>query len=95
MDYGLWLSLAKRLGHTKDFHGPFDVVMAFAFYVPNLILAEIFIRARRAPGLPALQGAAALVLLAATGLIGIGTYYFTRYYWGPAILAWAAGKGGG
>ena len=55
MDYGLWLTLAKRLGHTKDFHGPFDVVMAFAFYVPNLILAEIFIRARRAPGHPALQ----------------------------------------
>jgi hypothetical protein len=86
MDYGLWLTLAKKLGHTKDFHGPFDVVMAFAFYVPNLILAEMFIRARRAPAHPALQWASALALLAAAGLVGLGTYYFTRYYWGPAIL---------
>jgi hypothetical protein len=25
-------------------------------------------------------------MLAATVLVGIGTYYFTLYYWGPAIL---------
>jgi hypothetical protein len=93
MDYGLWLSLMKKLGHTRDFHGPFDVVMAFGFYVPNLLLAELFIRARRAPAHPALQGASALVLLAATGLVGLGTYYFTRYYWGPAILQAVLGRG--
>jgi hypothetical protein len=86
MDYGLWLMLAKGVGHTHGFRGPFDVVMAFAFYVPNLVIAELFIRARRAPGHPAFHAAAAIVLLAATGLVGIGTYYFTRYYWGPAIL---------
>jgi hypothetical protein len=94
MDYGLWLSFTKKLGHTSDFHGWFDVVMAFAFYVPNLILAEIFIRARRAPAHPAIQWPSALVLLAASGLIGLGTYYFTRYYWGPAILDWGAARGG-
>jgi hypothetical protein len=98
MDYGLWLTLTKSvshphgLGHTHGFRGPFDVVMAFAFYVPNLVIAELFIRARRAPGHPAFHAAAAIVLLAATGLVGIGTYYFVRYYWGPAILTGQAGR---
>jgi hypothetical protein len=90
MDYGLWLTLAKGMGHDHGFRGPFDVVMAFAFYVPNLVIAELFIRARRAPGHPAFRAAAVVALIAATGLVGIGTYYFTRYYWGPAILTGAA-----
>lgn len=86
MDYGLWLTIAKGLGHDHGFRGPFDVVMAFAFYVPNLVVAELFIRARRAPGHPVFRVAAVAALLGATALVGIGTYYFTRYYWGPAIL---------
>ena len=35
---------------------------------------------------PALRLAAAGVLAGATGFLGLGTYYFTKYYWGPAIL---------
>ena len=92
MDYGLWLTLAKGAGHTHGFRGPFDVVMAFAFYVPNLVIAELVIRARRAPAHPALRAAAVVAMLAATGLVGIGTYYFIRYYWGPAILTGQVGR---
>jgi uncharacterized membrane protein len=40
MDYGFWLIAAHRLGHTGDFRGPFDIVMSFFFYLPNLALAE-------------------------------------------------------
>jgi hypothetical protein len=61
--------------------------MAFFFYLPNLLVAEAFIRARRITAGPAWQFAAAAVLAGATGFLALGTYYFTRYYWGPAILA--------
>jgi hypothetical protein len=86
MDYGFWLLLADGAGHTRDFRGPFDVVMSFWFYLPNLLVAEAFIRARRVTARPALRMAAAGVLAGATGFLLLGTYYFTRFYWGPAIL---------
>lgn len=86
MDYGFWLLLAKGAGHTRDFHGPFDMVMAFFFYLPNLLVAEAFIRARRITAPPALKLVSAGALIGATGFLLLGTYYFTRFYWGPAIL---------
>jgi hypothetical protein len=86
MDYGFWLLLTDGWGHTADFRGPFDVVMAFFFYLPNLIVTELFIRARRGGAPPVLRFAAAGVLAAATGFLLIGTYFFTAYLWGPAIL---------
>lgn len=92
MDYGFWLAL-KGVGHRHDFHGAFDVVMAYFFYIPNLVLAELIIRTRRAPG-RAFEAAATVALVVATIFVGIGTYYFTRYYWGPAILSAAFGRPG-
>jgi predicted membrane protein DUF2306 len=87
MDYGIWRMLAHGVGHTKTFDGPFDIVMTFFFYVPNLIVAEAFIRGRELRASPIVKIAAALLLTGATVLIGIGTYYFTLYYWGPSIVA--------
>jgi len=86
MDYGFWLLLAQGAGHTRDFTGPFDVVMSFFFYVPNLIVAEAFIRARRLTAPPALKVLAALGLAGATAFVALGTFFFTKFYWGPAIL---------
>lgn len=87
MDYGFWSLLAHGAGHTQTFDGSFDAVMDFAFYVPNLVLAEAFIRARGLRAHPALKGAAAVLLLGAAGFLVLGTYYFTLYYWGPGIAA--------
>ena len=87
MDYGIWHMLAHGAGHTKTFDGWFDVVMAFFFYVPNLIVAEAFIRWRQLRAGAAAKLAAALVLTAATILLAVGTYYFTLYHWGPSIMA--------
>lgn len=92
MDYGFWLIAAHRLGHTSDFRGPFDAVMSFFFYVPNLLLAEIFLRARRLPAHTVFRLVTATVLNVATIVVVIGTYYFSRYYWGPGILDRLAGK---
>lgn len=86
MDYGFWLLLADGAGHTPDFRGWFDVVMMFFFYVPNLIVAETFVRGRRRSASPAIRLAAAAVLAVAAGFLLLGTYFFVRYSWGPAIL---------
>jgi hypothetical protein len=85
MDYGFWLLLGGGRGHTHDFHGPFDHVMAFFFYLPNLLVVEAFIRAQSAAS-PKFRLAAAGLLAGATGFLLLGTYYFTKLYWGPAIL---------
>ncbi|HWP42514.1 MAG TPA: DUF2306 domain-containing protein [Blastocatellia bacterium] len=91
MDYGFWFMLAGSAGHTRDFRGPFDYVMAFFFYVPNLLVAEAFIRSRSITAPPAMKLAAAGVLACATGFLLLGTYYFTKLFWGPAILQWLIG----
>jgi hypothetical protein len=85
MDYGFWLLLGGGRGHTHDFHGPFDHVMAFFFYLPNLLIVEAFIRAQSAAS-PKIRLAAAGLFAGATGFLLLGTYYFTKLYWGPAIL---------
>ena len=88
MDYGFWLLLTDGLGHTTTFRGPFDMVMAFFFYLPNLLVVEAFMRARGITAPSALKIGAASVLVVATGFLLLGTYFFTREYWGPAILSW-------
>lgn len=92
MDYGFWFMLTNAAGHAKDFSGSFDKVMAFFFYLPNLLVAEILIRSgqRRLSGV--LSFLSAVVLLLMTAFLLIGTYYFTKFYWGPAILEWFSGK---
>jgi hypothetical protein len=87
MEYGFWLSLTHKAGHTLDFRGAFDVVMAFFFYVPNLVVAESFIRARGAAGGGPARLAAVSLLNASTFVVALGTYYFARFEWGPAIGA--------
>lgn len=86
MDYGFWLLAMRGLWHREDFHGPFDAMMAFWFYVPNLLLAELYLRGRRWPSNSSARVATALLLNAATLIIAVGTYYFVRFYWGSAIL---------
>jgi Predicted membrane protein (DUF2306) len=87
MDYGFWQMLAHGAGHTRTFDGPFDVVMDFFFYIPNLIVAETFIRARQLCIRPTAKRGAALLLSGATVFLAVGTYYFTTYHWGPTIMA--------
>ncbi len=85
MDYGFWFLLANGAGHNNGFLGTFDRVMDFFFYLPNLLVAETFIRARSRKTPPVLNLVSAVVILLMTGFLLLGTYYFTRYYWGPAI----------
>ncbi|MBT1689394.1 DUF2306 domain-containing protein [Dawidia soli] len=86
MDYGFWFMLAGKLGHTSEFSGMFDRIMAFFFYIPNLVVAEIFIRQRKYTAPAVVNVLSATLLLLMTAFLLTGTYFFTKFYWGPAII---------
>lgn len=89
MCYGFFYLIAgpENPGHTQDFSGWFDYVMDFAFYIPPLIVAEMFVRARRQQATTAGRVGATAGLAIGAAFIGLATFFFTLYGWGPAILA--------
>ena len=91
MEYGFWFLTAGRIGHTGDFTGWFDAVMAFGFYLPNLVVAELFIRARRWPANSVLASAAVTGLAAASLFVVVATWVFTTDYWGPGVVSGLTG----
>ena len=93
MDYGFWFLFTGGAGHTPDYRGWFDLVMDGAFYIPNFLIAESFVRARAAPGRPGLQAAAAVGLAGLAAFIALATYQFAKIYWLPGIALRIAGQG--
>ncbi len=87
MDYGFWFLFTDELGHTKNFQGPFDYFMDFFFYLPNLLIAEIFIGRKKIVRTPAMKWIGATGLFVATAFIALATFFFTTHLWGPAILS--------
>jgi hypothetical protein len=94
MEYGFWFLCFGKLGHTADFRGGFDMVMDFAFYLPNLAVAEVFIRARRGDTAPALRIGAVIALLAASAFILLATWQFATQMWFPGMASGVAAFGG-
>ncbi|MBB4840710.1 hypothetical protein HNP52_003802 [Sphingomonas kyeonggiensis] len=94
MEYGFWFLCFGKFGHTADFRGGFDMVMDFAFYLPNLAVAEAFIRARRADAAPALRIGAVVALLAASAFILLATWQFTTKMWLPGMATGLEAFGG-
>jgi Predicted membrane protein (DUF2306) len=87
MGYAFWESLTGPLGHTANFDGPFDVFMAFFFFIPNLVVAEIIIAAPKFRAPTVVRAAAVVTLAISIVIVGVSTYYITRYFWGLDILA--------
>ncbi|MBM7123890.1 DUF2306 domain-containing protein [Dyella flava] len=85
MEYGLWFLVTHKLGHTSDFHGPFDAVMAFFFYVPNLLIAEAYLRGSSERTGTAGRLTMASLMIIAAGLLGVATYFFATQYWWPMV----------
>jgi len=85
MEYALWFLAVGELGHTDNFSGWFDAVMAFFFYLPNLAVAELFIRSRERSLRGAGAATAVVVLLAATAFVAVATVFFTTRMWGPGM----------
>lgn len=92
MDYGFWLIAMHRIGHDEGFTGPFDVVMSFFFYLPNLAVAEVYLRTQQMHKNHVVRGLALVALNLATLVVAVGTYYFVRFYWGPGIVNTIAGR---
>src|SRR3546814_6307957 len=63
MEYALWYLVMGDLG-TDHFRGWFDAIMTFFFYIPNLAVAEFFIRAGTGKRAGKSDTPAALLLLA-------------------------------
>lgn len=85
MDYGFWFLVADGAGHSHDYRGWFDYLMDVFFYLPNLAVAEAFIRARGAVHRPALQAGAAILLAGTAGFVALATWQFAKLYWIPGI----------
>jgi hypothetical protein len=85
MYYGL-NSVAGLGWHQADFLSTFDYIMDFFFWIPNLLVAEFFIRSSVNTLPKWLQYIGAFILLLAIIFIAAATYKVTRYMWGPAIL---------
>ena len=86
MDYGFWFMVTDRFGHNSEFTGAFDYFMDFFFYLPNLLVAEIFIGRYKVLKSPTAKTIAIIGLSAASLFLIVATYFFTKEYWGPAII---------
>lgn len=86
MEYGFWFLLTGRAGHTSDFHGWFDYIMSFFFYIPNLIIVEMMVRSRNKESSAGFKVITSIILFFATAFISLGTYFFVTHLWGPAII---------
>lgn len=87
LEYGLWFLLFGNIGRAAGFSGWFDVIMVFFFYVPNLIIAELFIRASRKGRAAVADFGAATLLLAASAFIIVATWIFISNVWGPRMIS--------
>lgn len=86
--YGLFFAFGGRdnPGHVQaDFSGWFDHVMNWAFFVPPLIIAELYLRARRSHATTAGRLGATTALTLGAAFIAYATFFFTLFGWGPAI----------
>ncbi|NRA31473.1 MAG: DUF2306 domain-containing protein, partial [Parvularculaceae bacterium] len=86
IEYGFFFALLDGAGHQRDFRGSVDQIMAFAFYVPNLVVAELLIRRPIHTWSAGAQRALAAGLVPITALLAVGTLFFVVEIWWPEIL---------
>lgn len=52
LHYAIWYSLTDGLWSNEELTGPFDQLQYFAFYLPYLLIVELWLRRRPVPELP-------------------------------------------
>lgn len=85
MEYGVWFALTGGIV-IDGFNGRFDMIMAFFFYLPNLLIAELFIRSRRHDRNAVASVATTAILPLASSFILLATWRFTALNWGPKMM---------
>lgn len=73
MEYGL-SNLVEFDGRTTDFRGWFDLTMDFFFYLPNLLIAELYLRAGHTRSSVALRSSSVAALLLSLIVVLAGAY---------------------
>ncbi len=86
MSYGFWILFTDGLWSTRQFQGPFDYFMDFAFYIPSLIVVELMIRSRRDDSRNATKWIAVGAVFIAIFLVSLSTYAFSNLIWLPVIF---------
>ncbi|HEX5061405.1 MAG TPA: DUF2306 domain-containing protein [Kofleriaceae bacterium] len=74
--YAGWAVLADGAGTNGEMSGPMNYVFAFAVYLLPLAILELYLRGRDSAR-PAIRFAIALVVVAVTAYVAIGTYQAT------------------
>jgi uncharacterized membrane protein len=87
MEYGLWFMFTDAIGHQDDFRGWFDGVMAFFFFVPNLLVVELILRSQRVKSAVWIRGSLVGIFVGAGALVLAGTWAFWDLFWSEPILA--------
>jgi hypothetical protein len=85
IETGILRLFFENLGHTSNFQGPIDIVMDFFFYVPNLILLEIYLKGKVNITNSTLNILLISLVWGCSILIALATYYFLRYSWIPNL----------
>lgn len=90
IEYAVWYLLTDGLGGTSGLTGPFDQVMTFFFFIPNLIIVELWLRARPQHSAKSIKAVASLVFMGGTLFLLYATYVFASQFWFPAIFGTAS-----
>lgn len=86
MEYGLWFMAVDAWGHQDDFRGWFDQIMAFFFFLPNLLVVELILRAPKLQQSNTSLLVSGVICSAAAVLIAVGTWAFWDLFWSTPIL---------
>lgn len=85
MEYGTWMLFTENLGMEKNFRGWFDKIMAFFFYVPNIIIVYFINKDKLVENrLTLMMGT--LVFMISTCFLIISTVYVSKELWLLPIL---------
>lgn len=84
IEYGLWALCFGMKAHYANWKGPLDYVMDFFFYVPNLIVCEVYLRVAHQQASATWQRWA-LPVAAALGVcfVALGLVLVVPYWWLP------------
>lgn len=82
IEYGIWFVFTGGLG-IDDFNGPFDRVMVFFFYIPNLLLVEWLLRTQKRQ----LSGGVQIATSIGFAVISLFVVYVAYLMWLPDIIA--------
>jgi len=86
MYYGFMFFAGVLPVQARDFRDSIDVFMIFFFWIPNLLVAEFFIRSTTQSLPRFVQVSGSIIILLLITFISLATYNVTKNSWGPAIL---------